>query len=219
MRWWSRWACSGSAEGRRRGAGAGLPGTGALKSRRGSPLSGESGDHLPVRPAPPMPDDTPTSSTASASRGPLPLVAAWLVAMLALALWRLPSPAAVMDDPAAVARWEAWWRTDGRSLAAGAPLLGLRPCACGAPDAPVLPGDIAVAHLPDPGPEALLFDANGRLRYAGPVRDAAFCGGGSPLQAVAARLDLPPTSPLLIDAACDCPAVVRITPPPMDDAS
>lgn len=166
-----------------------------------------------------MPDDTPVSSTASASRGPLPLVAAWLLVMLALALWRLPSPAAVVDDPAAVARWEAWWQADGRSLAAGAPLLGLRPCACAEPDAPGLPGNIVVTRLADAGPEALLFDASGRLRYAGPVRDAAFCGGGSPLQAVAARLDLEPSSPLLIDAPCDCPAVARTTTPPMDDAS
>lgn len=166
-----------------------------------------------------MPDDTPASSTASASRGPLPLVAAWLLVMLALALWRLPSPGAVLDDPAAVARWEAWWQAEGRSLAAGAPLLGLRPCTCAGPDAPVLPAHIVVAHLPDAGPEALLFDADGRLRYAGPVRDAAFCGGGSPLQAVAARLDLLPASPLLIDAACDCTALARTTPPPMDAAS
>lgn len=166
-----------------------------------------------------MPTDPSVARSIRASHGPLALVAAWLVTMAVLALWRLPSPAAVMDDPAAVAGWEAWWQSTGRSLAAGAPLLGLRPCACAKPDVPDLPGHIVVTRLPDPGPEALLFDATGRLRYAGPVRDAAFCGGGSPLQAVAARLDLEPTSPLLIDAACDCPAVARTTTPPMDDAS
>jgi hypothetical protein len=168
-----------------------------------------------------MPKPTHLAHTrpAHGGRGPLLLVAAWLVAMLALALWRLPSPAAVVDDPASVARWEAWWQASGRSLAAGAPLLGLRPCPCGEPEATGLPGSIVVAHLSGAGPEAMLFDADGRLRYAGPVRDAAFCGGGSPLQAVAARLTLEPTLPLLIDAACDCAAVARTTTSSTDDAS
>lgn len=142
------------------------------------------------------------------------LVVAWLLAMAALALWRLPAPARVIDDPAALAAWEAWWAREGVALANGAPLLRLGGCRCSA-DAtpPALPG-VAVARLDVAGPEALLFDAAGRLRYAGPLRDPAFCGGGSPLQAVAARLDHPLPA-LLVDAPCDCTPTLATTSPPM----
>ncbi len=142
------------------------------------------------------------------------LVAAWLLAMAALALWRLPPPAVVIHDPAALAAWEAWWSREGASLAGGGPLLRVGGCACGeVPGPPALPG-VTVARVEAAGPEALLFDASGRLRYAGPLRDPAFCGGGSPLQAVAAQLDRPLPA-LMVDAPCGCAPTLAVIPPPM----
>lgn len=142
------------------------------------------------------------------------LVALWLFAMAALALWRLPPPARVIDDPAALAAWEAWWSREGAALAGGAPLLRLGGCACGDRSGPPDLTGVAVARVEAAGPEALLFDASGRLRYAGPLRDPAFCGDGSPLEAVAARLDHPLPA-LLVDAPCGCAPTLATASPPM----